>query len=69
MRDSELFASRAEAAMAEAQGAVLDNVRDRALRSEKAWSEMAERSRKMEASRDARDRPAGGSDPIAAPVA
>lgn len=57
MRDSQLFAARAEAAMAEAQGAKLDNVRDRALRSEKAWSEMAERSRKMEASRDARVRP------------
>ena len=57
MRDSQLFAARAEAAGAEAAGAKLDNVRDRALRSEKAWAEMAERSRKMEASRDARVRP------------
>ena len=58
MRDSQIFAARAEAAHAEAQGAVLDNVRDRALRSEKAWAEMAERSRKMESSREARARPA-----------
>jgi hypothetical protein len=54
MRDSQIFAARAEAAHAEAQGASLDNVRDRALRSEKAWAEMADRSRKMESSRDAR---------------
>ena len=54
MRDSQIFSARAEAAHAEAEGAVLDNVRDRALRSEKAWSEMADRSRKMEASREAR---------------
>ena len=54
MRDSQVFSARANAARAEADDAALDNVRDRALRSEKAWSEMAERSRKMEASRDAR---------------
>ena len=54
MRDSQVFSARAEAARAEADDARLDNVRDRALRSEKAWSEMADRSRKMEASRDAR---------------
>ncbi|MGJ3626593.1 hypothetical protein AB5I41_06505 [Sphingomonas sp. MMS24-JH45] len=40
----------------EAEDAVLDNVpRDRALRSEAAWAQMAQRSRKTEASRDARE--------------
>lgn len=39
--------ARADEAAAEAAGALLDNVKQRALRSEAAWREMAERTRKM----------------------
>lgn len=54
MRDSETFAAHAERCRAEAAEATLDNVRDRALRAGAAWSAMAERSLKTEASREAR---------------
>lgn len=54
MRDSDTFKAHAARCRQEADDAVLDNVRDRALRSEAAWSQMARRSLMTEASRDAR---------------
>jgi hypothetical protein len=55
MRDSETYATHAARCQQEAADATLDNVRDRALRSEAAWAAMAARSQKTEASRDARE--------------
>lgn len=55
MRDSDTFSTHAARCQQEAADATLDNVRDRALRSEAAWSAMAARSLKTEASRDARE--------------
>ncbi len=56
MTDRETFLARAAEARKDADTAMLDNVRDRCLRSEAAWSEMAaraERTEKMRAARDA----------------
>jgi hypothetical protein len=56
MTDRETFLARAAEARKDADAALLDNVRDRCLRSEAAWSEMAaraERTEKMRAARDA----------------
>ena len=56
MTDRETFLARAAAARQDADSAQLDNVRERCLRSEAAWSEMAaraERTEKMRAARDA----------------
>jgi len=56
MTDRETFLARAAAARQDADSALLDNVRERCLRSEAAWSEMAaraERTEKMRAARDA----------------
>lgn len=57
----EFYDARANEAAAEAQDAVLANVRDRALRSEKTWRGLAEQARKVavdrqkaEATREAR---------------
>ena len=47
----DFYDQRAKAAEAEAQQAVLDNVRDRELRSAKAWREMANRALLIEAER------------------
>jgi hypothetical protein len=47
----EFFDARAKAAEAAANEAQLDNVRDRELRSAKAWREMAERQLKIDAER------------------
>ena len=55
MRDSDTFTAHATRCHDEADAATLDNVRDRALRAEAAWTAMAVRSRKTEASRDARE--------------
>lgn len=44
--------TRAEESAHEAEGAVLENVRQRALRSEAAWREMANRALKIELGRD-----------------
>ena len=55
MRDSDTFAAHAARCQEEADAATLDNVRDRALRAQDAWSAMAKRSLKTEASRDARE--------------
>lgn len=54
MRDSDQFAARATAARADADAATLDNVRDRCLRAERAWRDMAERSLRVETARDTR---------------
>lgn len=42
-KDRETYLARAEQARAEADAATLENVRDRCLRSETAWLEMAAR--------------------------
>ena len=47
----EFYTERAEEAAAEARAAQLDNVRDRALRSEAAWRQMAERLLRVEEQR------------------
>lgn len=54
MRDSDTYSAHAARCHQEAAAATLDNVRDRALRAEAAWTAMAERSLKTEASRDAK---------------
>ena len=48
-----MYLARAAAAGAEAKAATLDNVRQRCLRSEAAWSEMAERAERTEKMRAA----------------
>ncbi|HYI42857.1 MAG TPA: hypothetical protein VD768_04465 [Sphingomicrobium sp.] len=55
MTDRETFLARAAEARKDADAALLDNVRDRCLRSEAAWSEMAARAEKTEKMRAARD--------------
>lgn len=47
----EFYDQRCKAAEAEAERAVLDNVRERELRSAKAWREMADRALLIEAER------------------
>ena len=54
MRDSDQFSARAASARADADAATLDNVRDRCLRAEKAWLDMAARSLRVETARDTR---------------
>ena len=44
----ELYLARADEAASEAKVATLDNVRDRCLRSEAAWREMADRQNRIE---------------------
>jgi Xaa-Pro aminopeptidase len=48
----EFLIERAEQAATEAASALLDNVRDRALRSEKAWRAMAEQLREVTNNRE-----------------
>ncbi|MFZ1742981.1 MAG: hypothetical protein WAT93_09010 [Pontixanthobacter sp.] len=48
----DFYNARAKEAAAEAKIATLDNVRDRALRSETAWREMADRAKQMEEDRE-----------------
>lgn len=55
MRESELFAARAAEAREQAEAATLDNVRDRCLRAEAAWTAMAQRSTRTETARDSRE--------------
>ncbi|MBV1917526.1 MAG: hypothetical protein KUG65_05640 [Sphingomonadaceae bacterium] len=43
----EFYDERAKEAAAEATAATLENVRERALRSEKAWRSMADQARKV----------------------
>lgn len=51
----EFATERALEAARDAETAQLDNVRDRALRSEAAWRDMADRARKSEESRAKRE--------------
>jgi len=48
MTDRETYLARAADARAQANAATLDNVRDRCLRSEAAWAEMAARAERTE---------------------
>ena len=48
LKDRELYRLRAEQARAEADQATLDNVRERCLRAEAAWMEMAARADRTE---------------------
>jgi hypothetical protein len=54
-----LYLTRAEEAAAEARLATLDNVRERCLRAESAWREMADRQARVEKLRRERDAKAG----------
>ena len=47
----EFYHARAEESAAEASAAKLDNVRDRALRSQAAWQSMADRAKMIEQER------------------
>ena len=55
MRESQLFFTRAAECREQADAATLDNVRERCLRAEAAWTAMAERSLRTETSRDAKE--------------
>ena len=46
--NAEFYEERAQQSTAEAQGATLQNVRERALRSATVWRSMAERARKVD---------------------
>ena len=48
LKDRDVYRLRAEQARAEADVATLENVRDRCLRAEAAWMEMAERADRTE---------------------
>ena len=48
MKDRDMYLLRADEARAQAQETTLDNVRDRCLRSEAAWREMAARAERTE---------------------
>jgi hypothetical protein len=48
----EFYLARAQEAASEADAASLDNVRDRARRSEHAWRDMANRALKVERDRE-----------------
>ena len=48
LKDRDVYRIRAEQARAEADEATLENVRDRCLRAEAAWMEMAERADRTE---------------------
>jgi hypothetical protein len=54
-KDRETYLLRAEAARAEADEATLANVRDRCLRAEAAWMEMAARAERTETMRAQRE--------------
>lgn len=63
MRDSETFAQRAAACLAEHESATLDNVRERCLRAATAWTDMARRAERTEKARDLREaRPLASND-------
>ena len=51
MRDYDMYIQRATEARADADAAVLDNVRDRCLRAEAAWKAMADRAARTETMR------------------
>jgi hypothetical protein len=63
----EFYLARAAQARADADAATLDNVRDRCLRSEAAWTTLAERAARTEQMRKATDdAKAIAAEPIAA---
>lgn len=49
----EFYLARAAQARADAEAATLDNVRDRCLRSEAAWTQLADRAARTEQMRSA----------------
>ena len=51
LTDHQTYLVRADEAHAEAQAATLDNVRERCLRAEAAWRQMAARAERNEKSR------------------
>ena len=51
MRDYDLYIQRAAEARADADAAILDNVRERCLRAEAAWKAMADRAARTESMR------------------
>ncbi len=53
----QFYVARAEQARADAEAATLDNVRDRCLRSEAAWSLLAERAARTEQKRTDNNQP------------
>ncbi|TPG20127.1 hypothetical protein EAH79_10190 [Sphingomonas koreensis] len=55
----EFYRSRAAAEHANAEAAVLDNVRDRCERAEAAWTQMAERAERTQQQRQIREASAG----------
>lgn len=56
---TEIYRQNAERARAEAEAATLDNVRERALRAEAAWTAMADRYERVDTARAEREaRPA-----------
>jgi len=57
MSQREFYVSRAEEARVGADTAQLDNVRDRWLRAEAAWIEMADRAGRIEEARLGREKP------------
>ena len=48
MTNQEIYLARAAEARHDAESATLDNVRDRALRSEAAWADMAARAERTD---------------------
>jgi hypothetical protein len=56
MSQRDFYISRAEEARTGADEALLDNVRDRWLRAEAAWNEMAERAGRTEHARSEREK-------------
>ncbi len=51
-KDLDMYLARANDARAEADAATLDNVRERCLRAEAAWREMAARAQRTERMRE-----------------
>jgi hypothetical protein len=62
----EFYAEQARKAGEDAAAATLDNVRDRALRSESAWRDLANRARKTESDRAKREAAAQAARELAA---
>jgi len=55
LSEAAIFRARAEQEFANAAAATLDNVRDRAERSARAWGEMADRAERTIALRESRE--------------
>ena len=64
-KDRETYLLRAEAARTEADEATLANVRERCLRAEAAWMEMAARAERTETMRAMRESEKASQDPAA----